>query len=52
MAAGLILVREAGGFVTDLDGGDAMFTKRHIVAGNEPIHRELLTVLKRRQLGP
>ena len=25
IAAGLILVREAGGFVTDLDGGDAMF---------------------------
>ena len=23
MAAGIILVREAGGFVTDLDGGDA-----------------------------
>ena len=35
IAAGIILVREAGGFVTDIDGGDAMFTKRHIVAGNE-----------------
>ena len=28
MAAGLLLVREAGGFVTDLDGNDAMFAKR------------------------
>jgi myo-inositol-1(or 4)-monophosphatase len=46
MAAGLILVREAGGFVTDLDGGDAMYTKRHIVAGNEAIHRDLLAALK------
>src|SRR5215203_5486071 len=46
IAAGLILVREAGGFVTDLDGGDAMYTNRHIVAGNETIHRELLKALK------
>ena len=46
IAAGLILVREAGGFVTDLDGGDAMNTKKHIVAGNETIHRELQTLLK------
>ena len=46
MAAGLLLVREAGGFVTDIDGGDAMFTKRHIVAGNETMQRELRTLLK------
>jgi myo-inositol-1(or 4)-monophosphatase len=46
MAAGIVILREAGGFVTDLDGGDAMFTKRHIVAGNEAIHRELLRALK------
>ena len=47
MAAGILLVREAGGFVTDLDGNsDGMFTKRHIVAGNETIQRELQTLLK------
>ena len=46
MAAGLLMVREAGGFVTDLDGADAMFAKGHIVAGNETLHRELLKVLK------
>ena len=46
MAAGSILVREAGGFVTDCDGGDDMFAKGHIVAGNEAIHKELLRVLK------
>src|SRR5690242_1455334 len=33
MAAGIVLVREAGGFVSDLDGGDAMFAKGHIAAG-------------------
>jgi len=46
MAAGTILVREAGGFVTDLDGGEDMFTKGHIVAGNETIQREIMRVLK------
>jgi myo-inositol-1(or 4)-monophosphatase len=47
MAAGIIIVREAGGFVTDIDGsGDGMFAKRHIVAGNETIQRELQTLLK------
>jgi myo-inositol-1(or 4)-monophosphatase len=46
MAAGLILVREAGGFVTDLDNGDDMFAKGHIVAGNEAMHRALLDVLR------
>ena len=46
MAAGTLLVREAGGFVTDLDGDEAMFTKGHIAAGNDIIHRELLTLIK------
>ena len=46
MAAGIILVREAGGFVTDCDGGDDMFDKGHIAAGNETIQKELLAVLK------
>jgi len=46
MAAGLLLVREAGGFVSDADGGDAMLTNGHIVAGNETIQRELLRLLK------
>jgi myo-inositol-1(or 4)-monophosphatase len=46
IAAGLLLVREAGGFATDIDGGDAMFTKRNIVVGNEAVHRELQRLLK------
>ena len=46
MAAGIALVREAGGFVTDLDGGEAMLATGGILAGNEAIHRELLRVLK------
>jgi len=46
MAAGLLLVREAGGFVTDLEGGDAMLAKGNILAGNETMHRELLRLLR------
>ena len=46
MAAGLLLVREAGGYVSDLDGGDDMLAHGHIVAGNETMHRELLRLVK------
>lgn len=46
LAAGTLLVREAGGFVSDLDGGDAILTKGNIAAGNETMHRELLRLLK------
>jgi myo-inositol-1(or 4)-monophosphatase len=46
LAAGSLLVREAGGFVSDLDGGDAIFAKSQVVAGNETMHRELLRLLK------
>src|SRR5690348_15174872 len=46
LAAGIVLVREAGGFVSDLDGGDGMLAKGHIVAGNETLHGETLKVIK------
>ena len=46
MAAGILLVREAGGFVSDADGGDAILAKGSVVAGNETMHRELLRLLK------
>jgi myo-inositol-1(or 4)-monophosphatase len=46
LAAGLLLVREAGGFVSDIDGGDAILTKGNVVAGNDTMHRELLRLLK------
>ena len=45
IAAGLILVREAGGFVTDLQQGDTPWISGDVVAGNEAIHRELLALL-------
>ena len=46
MAAGLILVREAGGYVTDTTGGEDVFATGNVVAGNETIQKELLRVLK------
>ncbi|MBX6425552.1 MAG: inositol monophosphatase [Variibacter sp.] len=46
IAAGILLVREAGGFVTDLDGGDAMLKTGSVIAGNEAMHGDLLRVLK------
>jgi myo-inositol-1(or 4)-monophosphatase len=46
MAAGILLVREAGGYVTDLQGKDAMLTTGDIIAGNEIIHRDLLGALR------
>jgi myo-inositol-1(or 4)-monophosphatase len=46
MAAGILMVREAGGYATDLDGGDAIFLKKQIAAGNEFLHKELLEALK------
>lgn len=47
MAAGIILIREAGGFLSDKTGGSAMFKTNSIVAGNERIHKELMSVLKK-----
>jgi myo-inositol-1(or 4)-monophosphatase len=51
MAAGILMVREAGGFATDLEGKDAMFATGDILAGNDAIHRELLGLLKQAAAG-
>jgi myo-inositol-1(or 4)-monophosphatase len=47
MAAGMLLIREAGGFVTDKAGGQDIFETGGIVAGNEAIHGALVKMLKR-----
>ena len=47
MAAGILLVREAGGFVSDREGGQAMLENGTIVAGNELIHRTLLKTVNK-----
>jgi myo-inositol-1(or 4)-monophosphatase len=45
--AGILLIREAGGFCSDKSGGQEMFDTGDIVAGNEAIHRALLKTLKK-----
>jgi myo-inositol-1(or 4)-monophosphatase len=45
VAAGIVLVREAGGFLSDCDGRERMFETGSIVAGNEPIHKALKAAL-------
>ena len=46
IAAGIVLIREAGGFVTDRDGRQDNLDGSSIVAGNEMIQRALLKQLK------
>ncbi|MEM6639268.1 MAG: inositol monophosphatase family protein [Pseudomonadota bacterium] len=45
-AAGEILVREAGGLISDLHGGEEWRDRKHIVAGGPKVFRELLKVLR------
>jgi myo-inositol-1(or 4)-monophosphatase len=47
MAAGILLVREAGGFVSDLSGGTDMFDRGDIIAGNEAIQKALLATVNK-----
>ncbi len=47
IAAGIVLVREAGGFVSDCEGRDTFLTHGGLCCGNEAIHRELLACLKK-----
>lgn len=46
IAAGLIMVREAGGVVSGIEGGDTALATGHVVCGNETIQRELVKILK------
>ncbi len=41
VAAGILLVREAGGFVSDYRGGEKMIERREIIAGNDNLHSRL-----------
>jgi len=46
IAAGIVVLREAGGYVTDADGKDRMLDNGSVVAGNEAIHKHLLKLVK------
>lgn len=42
LAAGIVIVREAGGFVSDLDGAERMLETGDVIAANKTIHQLLL----------
>ena len=46
IAAGILMVKEAGGYVSDLSGKDKMLDSGDVVAGNEFAHKHLLRLLK------
>ena len=52
IAAGIVILREAGGYVSDTDGRDLMLKSGNVVAGNEAIHRKLLKLLKNAGTAP
>jgi len=46
IAAGALLVREAGGLITDLSGGDNWFESGNVVCGHSKLMRQLLPLVK------
>jgi len=45
IAAGTLLITEAGGMISDLHGSDTYLKTGHICAGNPDIHQQLLKVI-------
>jgi len=46
IGAGIVLVREAGGYVTDIDGGATMMKSGNVVAANDRLHTSFRKVLR------
>ncbi len=46
IAAGMLMVREAGGVVTDLNGGEKALETGDVLAANEMLHPQFLKLLK------
>ncbi|MEP3276801.1 MAG: inositol monophosphatase family protein [Stappiaceae bacterium] len=47
IAAGLLMIREAGGYATGVSGADDCLKRGSVVAGNEFVHQRLLEHLKK-----
>ena len=45
LAAGIVLVREAGGLVTDVNGGDEALSRGEVLAGNNYITKALMPLI-------
>jgi len=48
IAAGLVIIKEAGGFVDFLEKDEKVLTKKNIIATNSKIHQELKSVLEKK----
>ncbi|MBI5918228.1 MAG: inositol monophosphatase [Nitrosomonadales bacterium] len=46
IAAGCLLITEAGGMVSDLSGNDSFLKSGHICAGSPKIHEQMLEIIK------
>ena len=47
VAAGSLMITEAGGVVTDFSGGDRWFERGNIVGAPPAVHRELIALIER-----
>ncbi len=45
MAAGLLLIQEAGGMVSDIKGGHAILESGHVIAGNPRVFKAMIKAL-------
>jgi myo-inositol-1(or 4)-monophosphatase len=45
MAAGILLIQEAGGIVTDLEGGDKPFETGNVIAANPKLHQIMREII-------
>lgn len=46
IAAGALIVREAGGLVNDFDGGDEWLVKGEVIAATPKVHHQMLEVMR------
>ncbi len=46
VAAGIIIVKQAGGVVTDFKGGDNALFGKELICGNRHIHKEMHSIIK------
>ena len=46
IAAGIIIVKEAGGFVTDFSGNNKYVENKTILVANSKINEEMIAILK------
>ena len=47
LAAGILIIREAGGYVTDIGGGSGMLARGDVLAANTHLHEPLMQLLNK-----